>query len=235
MRRALAIILAIGLPACGGGGSPSTPTTQPPAPRPTATPAPTPVPPAFGPGQYLVNSRIAPGRYFADPPGSGCYWERESGTGGTLGEVIANDFIGYDSRQVIVDILASDVAFKGDADCGSWYTTVRQPAQGNSIPPGTWLVGGQVAAGTYQINAGASCYWERVRDFQGGVRSIIANEFIAAGGPALVTISSSDVGFTTDGDCGTWTRSTTGRVAEMRVPTPEQIEEAWRAHRAKAR
>jgi hypothetical protein len=38
----------------------------------------------FGAGQYLIGSRIASGRYYIDPL-SGCYWERHSGLGGTVG------------------------------------------------------------------------------------------------------------------------------------------------------
>ncbi len=99
----------------------------------------------FGAGQYLVGTDIAAGRYFS-APSNGCYWERQSGLGGTLGEIIANDFIGFNAAQWIVDIRSSDRAFKTDADCGTWYNTPRQGAQA-SIPPGVWLVGSQNHAG----------------------------------------------------------------------------------------
>lgn len=179
-----------------------------------------------------MNSRIQPGRYFADPQRTGCYWERQSGLGGTLSEIIANDVFSYDPRQVIVDILRSDLAFMGDADCGSWYTTPRQPAQ-VSIPPGMWLVGDQLQPGTYQATVGADCYWERLRNFEGVVRSIISNDFIAAAGPHLVTISSGDVGFNNDGDCGTWTRAMSVSVTETSVRSGSEISRAWRLNRAK--
>lgn len=232
MRKLLALGVLALLPACGGGGSSPTPVSggPTPAPAPTPTPAPTPVPAAFGPGQYLVNSRIQPGRYFADPSSGSCYWERESGTGGTLGEIIANDFVGYDARQIIVDILPSDFAFKAEAACGSWFTTPRAPAQ-TGIPPGMWLVGDQIQPGTYQSTVNSGCYWERLRNFEGTIRSVIANDFVSAAGPRLVTISGSDVGFGSDADCGTWTRATAGN--EIVASSPVDIERAWRLSRAK--
>ena len=161
---------------------------------------------AFGPGQHRVGSTIAAGRYFSDP-NDGCYWERQSGFSGTLSDVIANDFLGYNALQFIVDILPSDVAFDGDADCGNWYNTPRHPAQ-SGIPPGVWLVGAQISPGVYEVNAGPGCYWERMRHFtHRGIDSVIANDFILNGGARIVEVRSSDVGFLNDGDCGTWTRS----------------------------
>jgi hypothetical protein len=218
------------MPACGGGGGGSSPTPVGAAPTPAPTPVPTPAA-AFGPGQYLVNSKIPPGRYFADPNGTGCYWERESGLGGGVNDIIANDFVGYDARQLIVDILPSDLAFMGNATCGNWFTTPRQPAQ-STIPPGQWLVGDQIAPGTYMATVGAGCYWERDRDFQGGIRSIITNNFIAAAGPALVSINPNDAGFTTDGDCGTWTRATSAAPpAATSERRGSEIVAAWRLYR----
>src|SRR5262249_1998749 len=58
---------------------------------------------SFADGKFIVGTNIAPGRYFSGPP-SGCYWERESGLGGTFGEIISNDFIGFNAGQWIVDV-----------------------------------------------------------------------------------------------------------------------------------
>ncbi len=160
----------------------------------------------FGPGQFRVGSTIAAGRNFSDPTQSGCYWERQSGFGGTFNEIIANDFVGYNPPQYIVDILGSDFGFEADPECGTWHNSPRQPAQ-SSLPPGVWLVGAQIQPGTYQINAGAGCYWERLRHFQHNLDGIIANDFSSSARTQFVTISSSDVGFNNDGDCGTWTRT----------------------------
>jgi hypothetical protein len=193
MRKVVAVVWALAfLPTCGGGDGSS---------NPTAVPSP---PTTFGPGQFRVNSRIQPGRYFSDPDGSGCYWERESGLGGRSNDVIANAFIDYDAPQVIVDILSSDVAFMSAA-CGNWFDEPREEAH-TDIPPGEWLVGPQIAPGTYHATVGSGCYWERDRDFQGVTESIIANAFIENRQTAVVSISANDVGFINDGRCGTWTR-----------------------------
>jgi len=160
----------------------------------------------FGSGQWRVGRDIKAGRYFADPPRSGCYWERQSGLSGEFDDIIANDFIGYNSAQVIVDISGSDVAFEADADCGTWYSTPRHGLQ-STIAPGTWLVGRQVTAGTYRANVSSGCYWERLSGFSGQLKDIRANDFVASAGQRFVSILSNDLGFSTDADCGTWSRT----------------------------
>ena len=152
-----------------------------------------------------MNIDIAPGRYFAVLP-SDCYWERQSGLGGTPAEIIASDWLDYPAAQLIVDILASDVAFKSNTTCGTWFNTPRSDAHVN-IPAGTWLVGAQLSPGTYRApNPNRACYWERLRNFKGQVSNIIANDFVSGTGQeeVFVSISPGDVGFYTGG-CGTWT------------------------------
>ena len=162
---------------------------------------------SFGAGTWIVNEDISPGRYFTNPV-SGCYWERLSGTTGTSSDRLANEFIGFDSGQEIVDIASSDYAFTPDHECGTWSRTpVTAPSSG-TIPPGRWLVGSQIPAGQYQVNASSGCYWERLRGFSGRISDTIANDFVAGGGRQIITILSSDEGFYTDDDCGTWTRRT---------------------------
>jgi hypothetical protein len=180
-----------------------------PAPSPAPTPAPTPEPPlvSFGPGQHRVGSVIAPGRYFGDP-GSGCYWERQSGAGGTAAETIAFDFVGFDAGQWIVDILPTDHSFLTNSACATWTNRPRA-ANPSAIAPGMWLVGTQVSPGTYRTTAAAGCNWERLRDFAGTSASVIGGEFIGAGGTAFATIASTDVGFSSDAACGTWLRAET--------------------------
>lgn len=185
----------------------------------------------FPAGTYLVNSEVAAGRYFADPI-SGCYWERLSGLGGTLGEIIANDFVSYNAAQIIVDIASSDRAFSGDADCGTWFNTPRAGAQ-SAISPGMWLVGSQVPAGTYRATVGSGCYWERLRNFSGTLSAIIANNFISSAGSQLVTISAGDAGFNTDGDCGTW--SLVGSSSTFSLDQPVQTADDINAKRAQQR
>ena len=87
-------------------------------------------------------------------------------------------------------------------------TTPAAPPEptATTIVDGVWLVGSQVAAGTYS-NAGGvtgeSCYWARLSGFGGQLTEIIANG--ASMSPQIVTVRSSDVGFQS-WDCGTWTR-----------------------------
>ena len=53
-------------------------------------------------GKFRVQG-LTPGRYVALAR-SGCYWERQSGFGGTTAEIIANDFIDFSGRAII-DVL----------------------------------------------------------------------------------------------------------------------------------
>ena len=161
----------------------------------------------FGGGQFRLGTEIVAGRYFADPLQIGCYWERQRGLSGTFADIIANRFVAYDGLQLIVDIMASDVAFKTDAKCGTWFDSPRHGTQ-SSIPPGVWLVGVQIQPGTYETSSGAGCYWERLRQFQyQGISGVIGNSFSAAPKSQTVTIAASDAGFSNDGNCGTWTRA----------------------------
>ena len=169
-------------------------------------PEPTPQAPrtSFGGGTWLVNTEIAPGRYFTNPS-SGCYWKRLSGTGGTLAEILATEITIFNSPQEIVDISSSDYAFTS-LDCGTWSRSpVPAPAAG-SIPPGRWLVGQQVQAGEYVTDAQSGCSWKRLSGFSGELDDIIAIDIHLAAGRQIVSISSSDEGFYSSSDCGTWSR-----------------------------
>lgn len=191
---------------------------------PIISPGGPPPPISFGAGVYRVGQAIPAGRYYT-VPANGCYWERLSGLGGTLAEIIANDFVS-DYRQAIVDIKASDLAFSTNASCGTWFTTPRLDFQ-TIIPSGTWLVGAQISSGTYQANASAGCYWERLRDFTGSLSAIIANDFVSGAGPQLVSIAAGDVGFTTNSSCGTWTRVSNQSSISSLAQTPADVKQHW--------
>ncbi|HXG88269.1 MAG TPA: fibronectin type III domain-containing protein [Vicinamibacterales bacterium] len=210
------------------GSSPIPPAPTPPAPTPPGpTPPPPPPPtPSFGPGQWLVNRQIAPGRYYSDPA-SGCYWERQRGLSGSFSDIISNEFIGFDALQWIVDIASTDVAFETDAACGQWSQSPRPAPTG--IPGGVWRVGQQIPPGTYQVAAKSGCYWERLRGFSGTFNDIIANKFVSTASPQLVTIMSTDVGFNND-DCGTWTRISSDEADQQGTPSRADIESEWRLH-----
>jgi hypothetical protein len=88
------------------------------------------------------------------------------------------------------------------------------PSGTNNTPPpsssaattfgdGTFTVGVDIAPGTYKnSDSSQACYWERLNSFDDSADAVIANNISTA--PMIVTISSTDVGFTSD-RCGTWT------------------------------
>ncbi len=177
---------------------------------------------AFGHGQWIVGDEILPGRYFTDPD-PGCFWQRRAGFSvGALAGAAAllpfdtepdHDFIAgrelrFDSRQEIVDISPGDAAFRSTSECGEWRTEPPHVASQEPIRRGTWLVGGQVLPGTYRANARRLCYWARLAGF-GATQDDVVEEGLVeadAGAELTVTIEDSDAGFTTDDDCGPWTR-----------------------------
>lgn len=194
--------------ACGSGSTPTSPSAPPAtAGPPSAPPAPEPPRPpvTFGQGQHRVGTDIQPGRYYSDPA-PGCYWERQSGLGGTPTETIAFQIVNFDAAQWVVDILPADRGFLSRPACGTWSDAPAHPAQ-TSIPPGIWVVGVQVAPGVYQTSAAAGCYWERLRHFNGQPDAIVASDLVGAAGPQFVTVLASDAGVRSDAACGTWMRA----------------------------
>ena len=175
----------------------STPTPTP-TPAPTVTPAPTatPIPPqGFGDGTWIVGSEIQPGTYAAGPGLDFCTWKRLSGFSGEFEDIIEFDF----SSRPIVTISASDTGFESGG-CNKWEPI----AQAITTPTGdgTWLVGEEIAPGTYSTPGVDFCSWKRLRGFSGAFEDIIAFDFADA--RQIVTIQSTDVGFTSSG-CGAWT------------------------------
>jgi hypothetical protein len=130
-----------------------------------------------------------------------CYWERLTGFGGTLDEIIAND-LGNGYR--IVTIGAGDRGFSSSR-CPTWSSDLSAVTNSPTAPfgEGVYIVGVDIAAGTWTAS-GTNCYWARRSGFGGNVSEIIANNF--SSGPQVVTIRSTDRGFETSHRCGTWTR-----------------------------
>jgi len=87
-------------------------------------------------------------------------------------------------------------------------TVTTTPTPATAFSDGTYVVGTQVVAGTYEtVNAVSSdglCYWARLSGFSGTLDDIIANDDVFSG-HAIVTIASTDVGFQSSG-CGPWTK-----------------------------
>jgi len=162
----------------------------------------------FGPGQYRVGTDMPAGLYYSDP-GHGCRFQRLSGFGGTPGDAFSTTQLNFDAGQWIVRLLATDAGFSTDASCGFWHTTPRRGLE-STITAGSWLVGTQVASGTYRAeNAAVGCEWQRLSAFTGTGDAVIAGAFVSTAGAQLVTIASTDAGFSTSAECGTWTRAAT--------------------------
>lgn len=169
--------------------------------EPTAVPTHPPVQaPSFGGGMKIVGADIPPGTY-RSAGGSECYWERLSGFGGTLEEIIANDnAVG----PTIVTIAATDKGFDSER-CGVWKQDLSPITDSPTAAfgEGIFIVNGDIAPGTWRSSGGESCYWARLSGFSGQFDDIIAND--NATGPTVVTINESDAGFESS-RCGTWTK-----------------------------
>jgi len=95
----------------------------------------------IGDGTHVVGRDIQPGTYQNSDSSAGCYWERLSGFGGTVEEIIAN---GFTYGQAIVSISLTDAGFTS-ARCGFWTrvadaptvvpTVVQPTAQPTQIEP----------------------------------------------------------------------------------------------------
>jgi hypothetical protein len=98
----------------------------------------------------------------------------------------------------------------------------EEPAeQFRTFGDGIWVVGEDIKPGIYRNkDSGSGCYWERMKNFAGGMNSIIANG-LATGGPIVVEIHKSDNGFTSQ-DCGEWT-SDLSRVSLNRTKITDGI------------
>lgn len=118
-----------------------------------------------------------------------------------------------DTREAELDKRLTDLDARGTAlDTRDKELGKREVAVGiaeatkkaNSFDSGTYVVGKDIKPGTYKTSGSSDmCYWERLRGLSGGFGDIIANGLPT--GQALITISSSDVAFKTQG-CETWTK-----------------------------
>lgn len=159
----------------------------------------------FGNGIRAVGTAVPPGLYRSvNGAAASCYWARLSGFGGTSGEIRAND-LGGGPR--ILEVRPDDRGIESSG-CATWFELLAPVTSSPTAPftVGQFLVGSDVAAGTWQSNGtGSSCYWERQRGLSGESGTIIANYFGSA--PTIVTIGASDRAFVSSG-CGTWSRAT---------------------------
>ncbi len=84
---------------------------------------------AFGDGTHLVGVDIQPGTYRA-PGGEYCTWERLSGLGGEMDNIIAIDAF---ATKPTVEVRATDKAFKS-VNCGTWDLLVAAAPQATATP-----------------------------------------------------------------------------------------------------
>jgi len=186
--------------------APAPPTPRPAEPTPRlAESAPPPGPRlptgSFTNGTKIVGIDIAPGTYRTRMPSEGCYWARLSGLSGRFSEIIAND--NTDGPAIVV-IAATDRGFQSSR-CSTW-TLDMSPITPSPTSPlkgdGTYVVGADIAPGTWRSSSSEDCYWARLSGFAGvGVRQVLANN----NGVGVVTILPTDKGFETS-RCGTWTK-----------------------------
>ncbi len=152
-------------------------------------------------GVYVVGQQIAPGLYVSDTKiNKTCYWSRLGDFQGSLDSILANEL---GKGQQILEVLEGDVGVKVSG-CATFNKLGTLKPLANIPAEGVYLVGQQIAPGTYQSTAtSGSCYWARLSNFNDSIDSIIANDY--TDGQQIVTIEASDLGFKTSG-CGTWTK-----------------------------
>lgn len=168
------------------------------------TPTPRPAPRSFGVGTKRIGVDIVAGTYRGVNTGSGCYWQRLSGFGGSLAEIIANDYV-TTGGPVVVAIAPTDAGFSSSS-CLTWFEAIY-PYRANPVAPfadGTFIIPTDVTPGTWQATGGTSCYWERMSGLGGTFGEIIGNHF--GDGSQIVTIAPTDAGFQSR-SCGTWSKT----------------------------
>jgi hypothetical protein len=160
-----------------------------------------------GDGDFQVGSDIKPGTYRTSGNDDGmCYWERAKDSSGEMDSLLANDNV---TGTSYVTVKASDKLFKS-SDCNDWEAVGTKakgsPAATMAGDGGMFRVGADIAPGTYKStgNKDDMCYWERAKDAEHGLDSIIANDNVT--GSAVVTISASDTYFKTSG-CTDWKKT----------------------------
>ncbi|NEY36410.1 hypothetical protein GTU99_30355 [Streptomyces sp. PRKS01-65] len=159
-----------------------------------------------GDGDFQVGADVKPGTYRTTGNDGMCYWERAKDASGELDSLLANDNV---SGTGYVTVKPTDKIFKSSG-CGDWEAVDPQakgsPAAAMAGDGGMFRVGADIAPGTYKStgNTDDSCYWERAKDAEHSIDSIIANDNVS--GTAVVRISSSDAYFKTTG-CQDWKKT----------------------------
>jgi hypothetical protein len=116
-------------------------------------------------------------------------------------DIIAN---GYTESRQIVTISSSDVGFSAQG-CGTWSQDLSPitPSPSSPFGGGMYLIGSEVAPGTWRNDGTPGCYWARLSGFGHVIDDIIGNNY--GDTQQIVTIGSGDTGFESTG-CGIWTK-----------------------------
>jgi hypothetical protein len=156
--------------------------------------------PNFSDGTYQVGTDIQPGTYRTREGSPNCYYERLKNFTGGINSILAN---ANTNAPAIVTIRPTDAGFNSQG-CRTWTKDLSAiTATKTSFGAGAYIVGTDIEPGTYRSSGGRNCYYERLRDFTGGINSIIANG--NTNNPTIVTIRPTDAGFQSH-NCGTWTK-----------------------------
>ncbi|MEU8028997.1 hypothetical protein AB0C13_10185 [Streptomyces sp. NPDC049099] len=160
-----------------------------------------------GDGEFQVGSDLKPGTYrTTGNTDDMCYWERAKDAKGETDSLLANDNV---TGTSYVTVKPTDKIFKSSG-CKDWEAVDPKakgtPASSMDGDGGMYKVGTDIAPGTYKSagNKDDSCYWERTKDAEHGLDSIIANNNVT--GTAVVTLSPGDAYFKTTG-CGDWKKA----------------------------
>lgn len=132
---------------------PPPPTVEPtpePTPEPTIEPTPEPIatPEGVGSGQKIIGVDIQPGTYRTRSENANCYWERVSGFGGSISDIIANENI---DGPAIVTIQPDDVGFNSSR-CAPWSDDLSPITDDPNAPfnQGFYMVGTDISPGLWR-------------------------------------------------------------------------------------
>ncbi|MET0771559.1 MAG: hypothetical protein ABWZ82_00620 [Candidatus Limnocylindrales bacterium] len=153
----------------------------------------------FSDGTWVVGGEVRPGTYRATSE-TACSWARLGEPAAGLEQVIGSA-AGSGSRLVTVG--KRDASFRSNG-CGRWTSDLsRITDDRTTFGDGMFLVGEDIAAGTYRSAGSGTCSWSRLSGFGGSADEVTAGAMGV--GPQEVVIRGSDKGFASSG-CGGWTR-----------------------------
>lgn len=154
----------------------------------------------FSDGTFQVGKDVKPGTYRTRTGTANCYYSRLSGFTGALDEVLAND---NTDNPAVVTISATDKGFQSTG-CGTWTSDLSAITKSKTtFGDGEYIVGTDIAPGTYKSSGQANCYYARLSGFGGVLGEVLANGNTDTS--AIVTIAAGDKGFQST-SCGTWTK-----------------------------